>query len=366
MESRKTALLINIAYYSVIGLGIFLALRWLLPAALPFIIAFMLSAMLQKPVGLLAARFPRLSRKAAALLVLVIFYAFAGLAFSLIFRALAVQVLEFISTLPAALSELVNGVLEQSEQWLERLPSWLRPALGSDNADDVLLSAVDALSSPVMELLGAAGTAAMRLPSLLFVVVITIISSFFITLDYAGARNLLVSLCPQKARGLISRARHRAVQTVMHLLRTYGLLMLITFGELCLGFWLLNLLGAGIKYVVPLSLIISLVDILPVLGVGTVLIPWALASLITGDSRLCLMLLAMLAIISVARNIIESRLVGGRFGLHPALTLLALYVGGRWFGILGVFALPLILIVVIQLRRDGSFEKRAVESPASP
>ncbi|MBE6760135.1 MAG: AI-2E family transporter [Ruminococcaceae bacterium] len=362
MTGRKAALLINIAYFGVIALGVFLALRYLLPVTLPFLIAFGLSAVLQRPINLLSSRLERLPRKVIALFVLVIFYAFFALAFALIFRALALQVLEFLSTLPSTLSELAGGILEQGEKWLEKLPPWLQSIVGSDNADDVLLSAVDALSAPLMELLSAAGTAAMRLPSFLFVVMITVISSFFITIDYAGARDLLVSLCPRRARASLSRARHRATQTVLHLLKTYGRLMLITFAELCVGFWILNLLGAGISYVVPLSLIITLVDILPVLGVGTVLIPWAIASLISGNSRLCIMLLALMAVMSIARNILESRLVGGRFGLHPALTLLALYVGGKWFGILGVFALPLILIVVIQLHRDDPHDSPASES----
>ena len=110
MDSRKTSLLINIAYFGVIGLGIFLALRYLLPVTLPFIAAFILSSLLQKPIDRLSSRLSRMPRKLIAFLVLGAFYALFGLAFSLIFRALAIQVLEFISTLPSALSELVNRV----------------------------------------------------------------------------------------------------------------------------------------------------------------------------------------------------------------------------------------------------------------
>jgi len=226
----------------------------------------------------------------------------------------------------------------------------------------LLLSAADALSTPLVELLTAAGSAAVRLPSFMFAVLITIICSLFFTLDYAGARKLLLSFCPTRARRVISHARRRAVQTVLHMLKTYGTLMLITFAELCVGFWVINLLGSEIKYVVPLSLLISLVDILPVLGVGTVLVPWAIAAQISEDSRLCIMLLALFAVMSIVRNILESRLVGGRFGLHPAATLLALYVGGRWFGIAGVFALPLILLVIMQLRNDGVFARQTVHA----
>jgi len=216
---------------------------------------------------------------------------------------------------------------------------------------------VDALSAPLIELLTTAGSLAIKVPSILFVVFITIICSFFITIDYDGARKVVASVFPARARTLLAHTGQRTGQAMVHLLKTYGVLMLITFGELCCGFWILNLLGAEIKYILALSLVISLVDILPVLGVGTVLIPWALAALISGDSRLCIMLLVLCGVMYIVRNTLESRLVGHRFGLHPALTLLALYVGGKWFGLLGIFLLPLTLIVVMQLRKDGVFSQ---------
>lgn len=359
MENKKASLLINIAYYGVIALGAYLVLRFALPLLLPFIIAFLIAAILRRPIAVLSARFRKIPHSAVAAAVLLIFYAFFGLAFTLIFRALAVQLLEFLATLPSSLSELAQSVMVRLEQWMNELPDWLSSALGGNNSGQLLMSAVDALSAPLMDMLGAAGSAAIRLPSVVFVVVITVIASFFFTVDYDGARTLIISLCPKNARKFIARARRRTSQAAAHLLRTYGKLMLITFGELCIGFWIINLMGAGIEYVVPLSLVISLVDVLPVLGVGTVLIPWALAVLISGDTRLCLMLLGLCAVLYIVRNALESRLVGSRFGLHPALTLLALYVGGRCFGILGVFALPLILIVVMQLRSDGTFDPRA-------
>lgn len=358
MDSRKTGLLINIAYYGVIGLGAFLLMRWLLPAVLPFVVAYLISAALRKPIVTLSRRFCRIPQKAIAFITLGLFYAFLALTVSMLFKALVVQLLEFISTLPSTLTDMVEQLISTRDKWLQYMPSWLRNILGGGDAGQMLMSAVNTLSEPLMELIGAAGTAAIKLPSIIFVVVITIITSFFITLDYEGIHELLTKLCPEKARTTLSHARYRASQAVLHLLKTYGLLMLITFGELCLGFGLFNLMGAGISYAVPLALIISFVDILPVLGVGTALIPWALGALFSGNSRLCFMLLGLYAIMYIVRNTLESKLVGHRYGLHPALTLLTLYVGGRWFGLLGILLLPFVAIVLMQLYRDGVFSHR--------
>jgi len=355
MENRKAGLLVNIAYYGVIGLGAFLVMRYLLPAVLPFGIAYLISAALRRPTLILSQRFVRLPLKAVAFIVLAVFYTFIALTFSMLFRALIVQLLEFLSTLPDALNQIADSMISSREQWLQYLPSWLRTYLGGSDAGQILTSVVNTLSEPLMDVIGFAGNVAMKLPSIIFVIVITVITSFFITLDYDGIHRLLTGLCPQKARAMILHARRRAAQAVLHLLKTYGLLSLITFAELSCGFVLFNLMGESITYAIPLALLISLVDILPVFGVGTVLIPWAVGSLIAGNTRLCIMLCGLYALMYIIRNTLESRMVGLRYGLHPAITLLTLYVGGRWFGILGILLLPFVAIVLMQLYRDGVF-----------
>ncbi len=352
MDSRKTRLLVNIAYYGAIVLGVIVLIKYLLPALAPFAAAFLLSAALRRPIDTLSRRFCRVPQKLIAFLSLTVLYAFIGLSISMIFRALIVQLLDFISALPPMLTDMANRLIETREQWLRFLPHWLREIMGGENAGQILISAADALSAPLMELIGTAGSAAMKLPAIIFVVVITVISSYFITLDYDGIKGLLARLCPQKARGTLTRLRRLASQTTAHLLRSYGLLTLITFIELCCGFGLFSLMGEKISYSVPLALIISFVDILPVLGVGTVLIPWAIITWLGGSSRLGFMLLGLYAVMYIARSILESRLVGQRCGLHPALTLLALYVGGRWFGLAGVFLMPFAAIVLMQIYND--------------
>lgn len=364
MDSRKIRLLVNIAYYGAIALGVILLMKYLLPALAPFAVAFLLSAALRRPIETLSRRFCRVPRKLIAFLSLTTLYAFLGLSVSMIFKALIVQLLEFISALPPMLTDMANRLIETREQWLRFLPYWLREIMGGEDAGQILISAADTLSEPLMELIGTAGSAAIRLPAIIFVVVITVISSYFITLDYDSIRDMLARLCPQKARSALTRVRRLASQATVHLFKTYGLLTLITFIELCCGFGLFNLMGAQISYAVPLALIISFVDILPVLGVGTVLIPWAAFSVLGGDSRLCFMLLGLFAVMYIVRNILESRLVGHRYGLHPALTLLALYVGGRWFGLAGVFLTPFAAIVLMQVYNDrsASLKEKAVVS----
>ena len=124
--------------------------------------------------------------------------------------------------------------------------------------------------------------------------------------------------------------------------------MLVTFLILTAAFLLLR-----IDYAVLLALIISFVDALPVLGVGTVLIPWALVMLISGNTSLAFGLVASYCTVCVTHSGLEPKLVGSQLGLHPVATLLAMYVGFCAVGILGMILFPIILITVKQLNDKG-------------
>ena len=113
--------------------------------------------------------------------------------------------------------------------------------------------------------------------------------------------------------------------------------MLITFIELAIGLTVFKINNS-----VMLSLLISVLDIFPVLGVGTVLIPWGIICLFTGKVLLGIELLILYIIITVIRNIIEPKFVGNDLGLHPLATLVAMIVGLRLFGIVGMLGIPLI------------------------
>ena len=93
------------------------------------------------------------------------------------------------------------------------------------------------------------------------------------------------------------------------------------------------------------SIIIALIDIVPVLGTGTVMIPWSIYSFVTGEIGMGIGVLVIYAIISVIRQIIEPKLVAGQVGISPIITIIAMYVGIKVFGAIGIFILPFIVII---------------------
>ena len=116
--------------------------------------------------------------------------------------------------------------------------------------------------------------------------------------------------------------------------------------ELFVGLLLLR-----VPYAFLLALLIAVVDILPVLGTGTIVIPWGIITLILGNFPLGIGLLILYAIITVVRQSLEPRVVGHQIGLHPLITLISMFVGVSLFGFLGLFGLPIAVTVFVQIKR---------------
>ncbi|MEF9895545.1 MAG: AI-2E family transporter, partial [Clostridia bacterium] len=128
--------------------------------------------------------------------------------------------------------------------------------------------------------------------------------------------------------------------------RALLLLMLLTFVELAIGFSLV-----GIDYAILFALIISMLDALPVLGTGTFVVPWAAYNLLIGDLHTGIGLLLVFAVVWTVRQLLEPHVVGDQIGIHPLLTLFAMYLGMRFMGVFGMILGPVTLIVVRNLLR---------------
>ena len=176
-------------------------------------------------------------------------------------------------------------------------------------------------------------------------IVLTVISTFFISMDFDRIVCFLKRLLPEKAIGPI---REKLFQSLKIFLRSYCLIFLITFSELSAGLFILR-----IPYAVWIGLLVAVVDIMPVLGTGLVLLPWAVIAAFMGNFPLAAGMVLLYILMTAVRNIVEPRLVGCQIGLHPLATLISMFVGMQLFGIIGLFVLPVALSLAVQFLRDG-------------
>ena len=148
--------------------------------------------------------------------------------------------------------------------------------------------------------------------------------------------------------------------------RSYALILFITFCEIFLGLSILKAAGLYTGgYIFVIAVCTALLDILPVFGTGTVLIPWAVFSLITHKIGLGIGLIIIYALITVIRQVVEPKLVSANVDMHPVVTLMAMYLGLQIFGVIGLIILPITLVVIKTLNAEGIIHlwSRRAEEP---
>ncbi len=343
----KRSFIINAAYYGLIGLaavlGAFVFFRYLLGVLYPFFIAYFLALALHPPMMLLhgKAGFPK--RVAALLLVTAAVAAVAVLSYRLADRA-AEELNKLSQRLEGLTPEKLSPIKERVNSFLLKLP-----LINSEKDTERLWQgAGERLESFLSDSLPSLSGAVSMLSGLFtgvldftLVFIITVVSCYYMTVDRAKISGLFYKIMPESISRHLRTARLELLGAIVKYLKAYGVIILITFTELFVAFTVLRL-----DYALLLAVVISLVDILPVLGTGTVLLPWALVCLFaTRNIYLGTGLIVTYAVITVIRQIIEPKIVGSYIGLHPLATMLSMFAGLRLFGLTGMLLFPFFVLV---------------------
>lgn len=335
-----------ILFTLVIG-GAFCALllRFALPVVLPFLFAWALSHLIRPPSRWLAKRLSISAAPISVILLLAMLSALVWLIGASMERLLLElqQLLERLLSNEAAL-DAMGGGYDYFELLVSRLPFFRRIGAGehltalregfNQMLSRLLDGVLESLSSAIPSVAAALFSA---LPSILLSVVITVIAGFYFCIDGDRITHSLIAAFPVGCQRSIAHWRLRLISFAKGYLRAYLLLFLLTLSELFLGLCILR-----VEYAFLLAILIALIDLLPVLGVGTVLIPWSVVSLFWHDYRLAVGLLILFGIVTLVRQIMEPRLLGKSLGLHPLCTLFASYAGWRFFGIVGMLLGPIV------------------------
>lgn len=184
------------------------------------------------------------------------------------------------------------------------------------------------------------------LPSLFFALIVTFVSSCYIAKDYEKLKKFVFELLSKKNISKIICVKEILTKNIFRIIKGYFILMLLTFFELTVAFIILK-----IKFAPLIAFLISLVDLLPVLGTGTILVPWGILEFAFENKTLGISLILVYILIIVIRNFAEPKIIGKQIGVNPLFTLIAIFLGYKLFGFLGLIILPLILIVVLEYYR---------------
>ncbi len=342
--------LVNAAYFSVIIALAALFFGGLLPMATPFVIGFFVAYILQRPIRFLEKKLP-ISKKICAVLVVLAFYAVVGSLLTLLGVRIISLFSDLISNLPHIyevhiLPALTAILFATEELFLEMDPSivTLMNTIGTEFIK-LVSEMVSSVSSKTVTMVYSVSAA---LPGMFIEVVLMLISTFFIAADWDKLTGFCMRQMHVKTRELFIQIKEYVVGTLWVCIRSYALIMSITFVELSV---LLTLIG--VKHSVLIAFCTACFDILPVLGTGGIMIPWAVITLLQGEIFMGVKLLLVYVIVTVVRNIIEPKIVGSQLGLHPIVTLCSMFIGVQLFGVVGLFGFPIGLSLLRYLNDHG-------------
>lgn len=328
------------------GAVAYILLKYLLPLLAPFIIAWLVVTATTRASESLSAKLkiPKKIVRLVASLTLVL----------VLSLAIGLLVWQSISAMWRFLSDIGEG--EGILGLVEKLFSSDRPLLGGlvpKEFTDIIGSSLDSLISSATSALASGATKLISgLPTAFLFLIVTIISIIYLALDYDGIRSFILGLLPKKLSSRMSDIRHGLISVMGKYIRSYGLILLVTYCIIFIGLSLLRVEHSPI-----IALLIAFLDILPVIGVGTVLVPWSVISLALGNKFLGIGLILLFVVNAVLRQLIEPKIVGKSLNIHPLISLGAIYLGYAIFGFMGLFILPLVAVAVSAVLKDNSTAK---------
>lgn len=339
--SEKHKKLIKNLVITIVVLGlVLLFFTKLLKYIGPFIIAIIVTSLLEKPIRLMQKKLG-FKRGIAVAISLFVFVIVVGGILGVITYQITKELWSLIPTMPSA--QEIQGYIDSFAQGREKIYNMLP----KDLADDIFIqieenmgSVTSGVTAYLKTLLNSIIGIAQSLPSVFIFVLVSIVATFFLSRDREKIANYIYGLLSENMQ---FKAKKVTNELIYSLFRFVG--AELTVSSLMFVMLLAGYLIMGVKYAVFFALVTAIVDLLPILGTGTVLIPSSIILAIFGNYMLAIGFFLLYIVIIVVRQFVEPRIVGGSLGLHPLLTLMSMYVGLKLLGVSGLFLGPIMVLV---------------------
>ena len=316
----------------------------------PFIVAWIF-AMLLNPVVTWAHKRLRISRGIGS--ILSMFFILSGILgiLSIIVKKLWEQILNFTKVLP----QMSDNIIDQLNRIEADLGDRLHLIPGSEaitNLDSLIEQLITSLSSFLTSVIPTIYGGISKVPDIVIFTVVMFLATFFMTRDFYKIKDFVKAQFSDTIVDKIVIMQRGVLGAIGGYVRTQLILMSMTFVICLVGLFVFN-----VEYTLLLSVIIAIIDAFPVFGSGTILIPWSVYNLIIGHYSLGIGLLAIYGIIFVTRQIMEPRILASQIGIYALVTVMAVYIGYRTIGFLGLIVGPAVVVVVQMLQNVGALPK---------
>lgn len=340
--SYWTRVLRRILYVVLILIGLYLAFK-LSIFYMPFLIAFIISLIIEPAIRFIMRKM-KLTRRASSIIIFIIVSA-------IILGSVIWGIVALFSEASNLLQGL-NGYVEKAYILFQdmtnqfdfdkiHLPNEITTIL--QNSTGGLLNTI---SNWIRNALTGMLNILTSIPTIAIYFVITIMALYLICVDKVYILDQIEHHFPKKWVFKLGNHIRQLTKSLGGFLKAEVTLILVSFIISLIGLYILKFAKFNIEFPLLMALFIGFVDALPILGSGTVMVPWAIISSLNGDLKLGIAIIVLFIIMSTIRQFLEPRLVSKHIGTHPIFTLIAMYTGFRFIGILGMLIGPIILIII--------------------
>lgn len=310
---------------------------------MPFIIAFIISLMIEPAIRYLMKK-TNLTRKMSSIIIFLI-------VFSIIIGSVTWGIVSLIS-------ESTN-LLQTLNIYIDKAYTQIQETIGKMNITKISISSsvfnlVQESSTEILfkiskwltEFLTKLINVITSIPTIAIYTVITILALYFICTDRIYILDMMEYHMPSKWVQKIAIHIKEISKSLGGYLKAEVILILVSFVISVIGLYIFKFIGMNVRYPLLIALAIGFVDALPILGSGSVMVPWAIISALNGDIRLGMAITVLWIIMSIVRQFLEPKIVSGKIGIHPIFTLIAMYTGYKVIGVMGMLVGPIVLIIL--------------------
>lgn len=349
---RQQEFLVKVAYWAVWGTAGVLLIKFVGPVLLPFILAFLLALALRRPVDDFSERL-HLNRSVAAIAAVLLVYVAAGVLLYLLGNKIVGLIQSVFGDLTRFFSETLFPMIQNFCAWMDRVMSGTIQETAvvlaaQEGTNQVLVSASRMVSGVTDKVIDGVSGFAAGIPQFCMNVLLMVIATVFMEVELPGILQFLRRQVPKRWQNTLQEIKSHTTGTFGRFVLAYLMILTLTFAELFIGFLILGIDGAF-----ALAFVVAVLDILPVIGTGTVLLPWTVIAFASGNLRMGIGVLILYLVITVVRNIMEPKLVGQQMGLSPVVMLPGMILGLHFFGIIGMFGVPFLIAFLKSLNDRG-------------
>lgn len=343
--AEKKKFLVEFAFAVALFLIIFFSLKFALVYLFPFIIGAIIAYVVQKPAEFIATKTHVKKQLCAAVLSVMAYVAVCLCLIAIVWLSLSKtdSFIEYITSLGSTFEEISDKINGYINKFYSGLGSNFQTTF-----ERVINDAASGFVSKIVVFISNGVTSVIKnIPALFATALITVVASCYIAKDYDKLKKFLRGIISEKIYKNAVTIKNIFTDSILKFAFGYFKIMLITFLELLIGFFIL-----GTEHFFITALLISIIDLLPIIGTGTVLLPWSVILFLQSNYKLGFGIVILYIIICIVRNFLEPRIIGKQIGINPIFTLVSMFVGLKMAGIVGIIVFPVALIVAFTFYRN--------------